>query len=336
MMLASPKPPQSKSSPSVLCKGCRKLIEDVLKGYSQRWEKSEENYQNFTSKLSDSCRGFERAIVTQANTPVGTKLVFNGKINRTLRVTQAIFKTLIKEHPFSKEAFDTCAVVGNGAILTDSGCGKMIDSARFVIRCNLPPLTDGYGEDVGVRTDLVTANPSIFWGKYNSLLERRRDLMPRLQSYGKSLILVPAFSFADNTQVALRLAYTLEDFDSPSRAVFLNSDYLHNLSRFWAAKGLKSRRLSTGFIMASLALELCSNVQLYGFWPFSNHPHGLHALNNHYYDDVKSLQGIHDMPAEFDLLLKLHSRGVLRLHLGRCPPVEESSSKWITEATHLQ
>ncbi|XP_051904618.1 alpha-2,8-sialyltransferase 8E-like isoform X2 [Hippocampus zosterae] len=301
----------------------RKGIDDMLKRYSKRWEKNEENYRKFTSKLSDSCRGFERAIVTQANTPVGTKLAYDGEINRMLRVTPDIFKTFIKEHPFSKKAFNTCAVVGNGAILTDSGCGKMIDSARYVIRCNLPPLTDEYSEDVGVRTDLVTANPSIFVKRYNSLFGRRRDLMERLQSYGKSPILVPAFSFISNTQVALRLANILEDLDSPSRAIFFNPDYLNNLSRFWAAKGLKTHRLSTGFMMASLALELCSNVHLYGFWPFSKPPHGLHALPYHYYDDPKPVRWwYHAMPAEFDLLLKLHSLGVLRLHLGRCPPVE--------------
>ncbi|XP_077415153.1 alpha-2,8-sialyltransferase 8E isoform X2 [Vanacampus margaritifer] len=306
--LASHKPPaQRKSSPSVLCKGCRELIDDVLKRHSQKWEKNEENYRNFTSKLSSSCRGFEKAIITQANTPVGTKMVYDAEMTKTLR-----------EHPFSNETFDTCAVVGNGGILADSGCGKMIDSAQFVMRCNLPPLNEKYGKDVGARTDLVSANPSIFNEKYNSLSGRRRDVMERLQSYGKSLILLPAFSFRMNTQVSLRVAYTLEDFGSPSRAVFFNPDYLRNLSQFWNANGLKSRRLSTGIMLASLALEACSNVHLYGFWPFSNHPHGLYTLTNHYYDDTEAKRWFHAMPVEFDLLLKLHSRGVLRLHLGRC------------------
>ncbi|XP_077351750.1 alpha-2,8-sialyltransferase 8E-like isoform X2 [Festucalex cinctus] len=306
--LASHKPPaQRKSSPSVLCKGCRALIDDVLKRHSQKWEKNEENYRNFTSRLSSSCRGFEKAIITQANTPVGTKIVYEAESTKTLR-----------EHPFSNKTFDTCAVVGNGGILMDSGCGKMIDSTRFVMRCNLPPLNKEYSKDVGFRTDLVTANPSIFNEKYNSLSGRRRGAMERLQSYGKSLILLPAFSFAMNTQVSLRVAYTLEDFGSPSHAVFFNPDYLRNLSQFWNTNGLKSRRLSTGVMMASLALEVCSNVHLYGFWPFSNHPHGLYALTNHYYDDTKAKRWFHAMPVEFDLLLKLHSQGVLRLHLGRC------------------
>lgn len=39
-----------------------------------------------------------------------------------------------QEHPFSNKTWDTCAVVGNGGILNNSSCGKMIDSAQFVIR----------------------------------------------------------------------------------------------------------------------------------------------------------------------------------------------------------
>ncbi|XP_061702437.1 alpha-2,8-sialyltransferase 8E-like isoform X2 [Syngnathoides biaculeatus] len=317
--LASHKPPaQRKTSPSVLCKGCRELIDKVLKRHSKKWEKNEENYRNFTSMLRRSCRGFEKAIITQSNTPVGTKIVYDAQRTKTLRVTPAIFNTFIKEHPFSSRTFSTCAVVGNGGILMDSGCGKTIDSAQFVMRCNLPPLSGEYGKHVGVRTDLVTANPTIFKDKYKSLSERRRDVVERLQSYGKSLILIPAFSFGVNTQVSLRVAYTLEDFASPSRAVFFNPDYLRNLSRFWASNGLKSPRLSTGLMMASLALEACSDVHLFGFWPFGHHPYGLYTLTNHYYDDHKANRRLHAMPVEFDLLLKLHSRGVLKLHLRRC------------------
>ncbi|XP_061702138.1 alpha-2,8-sialyltransferase 8E-like isoform X2 [Syngnathoides biaculeatus] len=283
-------PPQKKSpsQPSALCKGCRELIDDVLKRHSEKWKKNDDNHRTFTSNLSRSCRGYDSAIVTQANTPVGTKIQYDGEKGRILQVTPAIFKTFIKEHPFSNRTFDTCSVVGNGGILMDSGCGKTIDSAQFVIR-------------------------------YESLVGRRRSFAERLQSYGKSLILLPAFSYFFNTGLSMRAVYTMDDFASPAQGVFFNPDYLRNLSRFWNANGLKSRRLSTGIMMASMALEACSTVHLYGFWPFSNHPHGLYPLTNHYYDDKPVNARFHAMPVEFDLLLKLHSQGVLRLHLGDCP-----------------
>ncbi|XP_060946263.1 alpha-2,8-sialyltransferase 8F isoform X2 [Limanda limanda] len=317
--------PQKKSAPqpSDPCKGCREIIDKVLQRYSPTWKRQEDNYQKFRSQLNSKCHGFDKAIITQANTPVGHKLVYDGEKRRSLQVTPEVFSTFTKERPFSNKTWNTCAVVGNGGILTNSSCGQMIDSAQFVIRCNLPPLQNGYEKHVGTKTDLVTANPSILVEKYGALMGRRRPFVKSLRSYGDSLLLLPAFSYGHNTPVSLRAAYTIEDFESPTRPIFFNPEYLQSLAVFWRSQGLRAVRLSTGIIMASLALELCSNVHLYGFWPFSNHPHGLHALTNHYYDNRQTKTKFHAMPAEFDLLLRLHSQGALRLHLGDCPPGEK-------------
>ncbi|XP_059204415.1 alpha-2,8-sialyltransferase 8F-like [Centropristis striata] len=312
--------PRHKKSPSELCKGCKKVINKVKERYSQNWKKQEDNYSKFRSELSSKCNGFDKAIITQANTPVGSKIVYDGERKRILVVTPEIFNTFPKEHPLQNKTWDTCAVVGNGGILTDSDCGKLIDSAQFVIRCNLPPLEDDYEKDVGTKTDLVTANPSILTQKYGALTGHRRLFVESLRIYGDSLLLLPAFSYGHVTSVCQRVLYSIEDFKSPIRPVFLNPDYLHKLAIFWRSQGVKSLRLSTGIMMTSLALELCANVHLYGFWPFSNHPQGLYALTNHYYDNVQAKAGVHVMSAEFDLLLQLHSQGVLRLHLEDCRP----------------
>ncbi|XP_059191305.1 alpha-2,8-sialyltransferase 8F-like [Centropristis striata] len=295
------------------------IIAKVKERYSQNWMKQENNYTKFRSELSSKCNGFDKAIITQANTPVGSKIVYDGE-KKSLEVTPEIFSTFAKEHPLPNQTLDTCAVVGNGGILTNSSCGKMIDSAQFVIRCNLPPLEDDYEKDVGTKTDLVTANPSILTDKYGALQGRRRPFVESLGIYGNSLLLLPAFSYGQVTSVCQRAVYSIEEFESPIRPVFFNPEYLQKLGIFWRSQGIKSSRLSTGIMMTSLALELCANVHLYGFWPFSNHPHGLYNLTNHYYDDVKAKAGVHVMPVEFDLLLQLHIQGVLRLHLEDCRP----------------
>ncbi|XP_035511211.1 alpha-2,8-sialyltransferase 8F-like [Morone saxatilis] len=311
---------KSVPEPTDLCRGCREVIDKVVERYSQTWKKQEDNYQKFRSQLNSKCHGFDKAIISQANTPVGSKLVYDGEKKRTLQVTPEIFSTFAKERPFPNKTWDTCAVVGNGGILTNSSCGNTIDSAQFVIRCNLPPLNNGFEKHVGIKTDLVTANPSILVEKYGALMGRRRPFVESLRSYGNSLLLLPAFSYGHNTPVSLRAFYTMEDFGSPNRPIFFNPEYLQKLALFWRSQGLRAVRLSTGIIMTSLALELCANVHLYGFWPFSNHPHGFHALTNHYYDDRQTKKKFHAMPAEFDLLLRLHTQGVLKLHLGECQP----------------
>ncbi|XP_033949701.1 alpha-2,8-sialyltransferase 8F-like [Pseudochaenichthys georgianus] len=323
--LVPSEPPSPKNIwPSDLCKGCRELIEKVRELYSKTWKKQEDNYRNFSSQLRSECQGFDRAIITQANTPVGSNIVYSAESTTTRMVTPEIFSTFIKENPFPKKRFDTCAVVGNSGILTNSNCGEMIDSAQLVIRCNLPSLGKGYEKHVGNKTDIVTANPSILVRKYGSLDGPRRPFVESLHIYGKSLLLLPAFAFDFCTPLCLKAAYSIRDLESPIRPTYFNPDYLRRLSNFWRSRGLQRVLnrgiLSTGLLMVNIALENCANVHLYGFWPFSIHPFELNAVKNHYFDDETVNWGTHSMPAEFNLLLQLHSQGVLRLHLGNCLP----------------
>jgi len=148
----------------------------------------------------------------------------------------------------------------------------------------------------------------------------RRPFVESLHSYGKSMMVLSPFTYAHTTPVCLRAVYSIRDFESPIQPMFFNPEYFQSLALFWRSKGLTRGLLSTGLVMVNIALEHCANVHLYGFWPFSNHPFELNAVKNHYYDDKKGKWTVHSMPAEFDLLLQLHSQGVLRLHLGNCRP----------------
>uniref|UniRef100_A0A672GLE8 ST8 alpha-N-acetyl-neuraminide alpha-2,8-sialyltransferase 6 n=1 Tax=Salarias fasciatus TaxID=181472 RepID=A0A672GLE8_SALFA len=271
-----------------------------------------------SSLLNSKCRAAENAIVTQKNTPLGSKIVYSGKSKKkTIKVTTDLFRTFPKEHPFSKKKWDTCSVVGNGGILINSKCGKQIDSAQFVIRCNIPPLEGELQRDVGNKTNLVTANPSIFRLKFFSL-KNQSPFVESLRHFGDAMLLLPTFAFSANTRVCQRAVQAIKDLNSPIRPVSFNPEYMRNLSTYWRSQGLKGPRLSTGFIMVNLALELCNSVDLYGFWPFSFHPHNCCPLTNHYYDNSPAVKKVHSMPEEFNQLLKLHSQGILRIHLGDC------------------
>ncbi|MBN3313825.1 SIA8E sialyltransferase, partial [Atractosteus spatula] len=302
------------------CKECREKanIDKLAQVHSQTWQKQESRLQAFRAQLNMKCHGFSRAIITQANTLLGSKVMYDGERRKPVEVTPKLYSTFPKEHPFGNVSFQSCAVVGNGGILANSSCGEEIDGAQFVIRCNLPPVDRKYQDDVGNKTDLVTANPSILLERFEGLMEVRRPFVESLGGYGQPMLALPAFSYGHNTPVSLRVVYALQDFNSPVRAVFLNPEYLQNLARFWKAHGLRTVRLSTGLIVASLALELCASVTLYGFWPFSLHPFSKQHLTNHYYDDKQSKKSFHAMPAEFEHLLRLHSQGVIRVHLGSC------------------
>ncbi|XP_076737051.1 alpha-2,8-sialyltransferase 8E-like [Maylandia zebra] len=268
-------------------------------------------------QLSINCNGSNNAIVTRENTPVGSKIVCD-RDRTVIPVTPELFKILIKENPFSKKRWDTCSVVGSGGILTNSGCGKTIDSTDFVIRCNLPPLENEFKSDVGMKTNLVTANPSILTKKYGSLMARRRAFVDSLHQYGNSLLLFPCFSSGGTRAVCQRAVYAIEDMEIPIQPIFTNPQYLQSMDQFWNSQGVKGLRASTGAYMISLALELCETVHLYGFWPFSNHPYKLFPLTNHYYDNVPYNSRIHAMSDEFYYWVQLHNKGILKLHLEDC------------------
>ncbi|XP_032442526.1 alpha-N-acetylneuraminide alpha-2,8-sialyltransferase-like [Xiphophorus hellerii] len=314
------KPPQLNDSQS--CQDCRKKIEEMLQKYTQPWVKDEEKFQEIRTGLRVNCNGLENAIITQKNSPMRTKIVYDGDKGHTLKVNSQHFATFVKTRQILNKTLQSCAVVGNGGILANSYCGNNIDSAEFVIRCNLAPLLNGYEEHVGVKTNIVTANPSILSKRYGSLLGSRRRFVESLCQYDDAMVLLPAFSYVVNTALSFRALYTIDDFEMPIRSAFMNPNYLRSLAVFWRSHGLLEKRHSTGLMMVSLALELCDNVDLFGFWPFGLHPESFQELTHHYYDNNEAKKSVHVMSDEFKFLLQLHNQGVLNLHLGECVPEE--------------
>ncbi|XP_062381969.1 alpha-2,8-sialyltransferase 8E-like isoform X2 [Sardina pilchardus] len=280
-----------------------------------QWEQSKVESNNFSASLSESCNASSFLFTTKSNTPSGTTLHY--EVSGTLDINPEIFDMFPDDMPYSRSQFKRCAVVGNGGINLNSRCGKQIDSADFVFRCNIPPISDEYTADVGSRTDFVTINPSILVARFQKLEKWRKPFYENLQSYRNASIVLPAFHQKYNTDLSFRVKYALDDLGSPHGVVFFNPEYLLNVHRFWTLQGVRAKRLSTGLMLVSIAMELCEEVHLYGFWSFDTNPAG-DVINHHYYDNVKGRPGFHAMPEELFNFLQMHARGILHLHTKPC------------------
>ncbi|XP_058896988.1 alpha-2,8-sialyltransferase 8E isoform X2 [Kogia breviceps] len=282
-----------------------------------KWAMNISEANQFKSTLSRCCNAPSFLFTTQKNTPLGTKLKYEVDTSGIYHINQEIFHMFPKDMPYYRSQFKKCAVVGNGGILKNSRCGREINSADFVFRCNLPPISEKYTMDVGVKTDVVTVNPSIITERFHKLEKWRRPFYRVLQVYENASVLLPAFYNTRNTDVSIRVKYVLDDFESPQAVYYFHPQYLVNVSRYWLSLGVRAKRISTGLILATAALELCEEVHLFGFWAFPMNPSGLY-ITHHYYDNVKPRPGFHAMPSEIFNFLHLHSRGILRVHTGTC------------------
>ncbi|XP_022054245.1 alpha-2,8-sialyltransferase 8E isoform X3 [Acanthochromis polyacanthus] len=282
-----------------------------------RWEQNKEETSNFKMSLSRCCNAPSFLFTTKRNTPAGTKLRYEVDTSGILPITTEVFKMFPDDMPYSKSQYKKCAVIGNGGIIKNSKCGKEIDSADFVFRCNIPPINDKYSADVGTKTDLVTINPSIITERFQKLEKWRRPFYEVLQNYENSSVVLPAFYNTRNTDVSFRVKYMLDDFDSQRGVFFFHPQYLLNVQRFWAVQGVRAKRLSSGLMLVTAALEMCEEVHLYGFWAFPMNPSGI-FITHHYYDNVKPRPGFHAMPHEIFNFIHMHTRGIINVHTGQC------------------
>lgn len=130
-------------------------------------------------------------------------------------------------------------------------------------------------------------------------------------------MVLPAFYNTRNTDVSFRVKYMLDDFDSQRGVFFFHPQYLLNVQRFWAVQGVRAKRVSSGLMLVTAALEMCEEVHLYGFWAFPMNPSGIY-ITHHYYDNVKPRPGFHAMPHEIFNFIHMHTRGIVNVHTGQC------------------
>nr|XP_008505780.1 PREDICTED: alpha-N-acetylneuraminide alpha-2,8-sialyltransferase-like [Equus przewalskii] len=115
--------------------------------------------------MEDCCDPAHLFAMTKMNSPMGKSMWYDGEFLYSFTIDNSTYSLFPQATPFQLP-LKKCAVVGNGGILKKSGCGRHIDEADFVMRCNLPPLSSEYTKDVGSKSHLVTANPSIIRQSY--------------------------------------------------------------------------------------------------------------------------------------------------------------------------
>uniref|UniRef100_A0A8C5M9S6 Uncharacterized protein n=1 Tax=Leptobrachium leishanense TaxID=445787 RepID=A0A8C5M9S6_9ANUR len=277
------------------------------------WSRNASALMAIRSELQACCDAARYFLVTQENTQIGDNITYETQKSRQIVVTETLHKMFPKTSVFNKP-IRSCAVVGNGGILRNSCCGAEIDRADYVFRFNLPPMN--YSDDTGRKTNLVTANPSIVSKRYSRLHERRRPFMDLVKTFEPAPILMAAFSYPGTTDVTFKVFYTLDEFGSQQKVVYYHPNYLTNLAVYWKENGIAVRRLSSGFMIVSTALEICDKVTLYGFWPFDQDTNGKPILH-HYYDNMPPKRGAHSMPDEF-FYTQMHSKGIVKLQVEKC------------------
>uniref|UniRef100_A0A670XR27 Alpha-N-acetylneuraminide alpha-2,8-sialyltransferase n=2 Tax=Pseudonaja textilis TaxID=8673 RepID=A0A670XR27_PSETE len=298
----------------------KEIVAEVLRQQGRAWRRNLSAAAEFRKLLKDCCDPSHLFAMTKQNSPVGKRVWYDGELLYYWTIDNETFSLFPKVVPFQLP-LKRCSVVGNGGILKNSRCGKQIDQADFVMRCNLPPLSNAYSNDVGSKTQLVTANPSIINKRFQDLLWSRKAFVDIVKVYNQSYIYMPAFSMKGGTELSFRVYYTLTDIEAKQKVIFANPNFLRDTGKFWKSKGIHAKRLSTGLFLVSAALGLCEEVTIYGFWPFSVDLRGRY-ISHHYYDNVFPDSSFHAMPEEFLQLWFLYKKGVLRMQLEHC---EEAS-----------
>ncbi|XP_036415024.1 alpha-N-acetylneuraminide alpha-2,8-sialyltransferase-like isoform X2 [Colossoma macropomum] len=234
-------------------------------------------------RLSSYCNASGSLFLTQKNSEVNQSVPYETRPNAKYKLRPDVYIKLPQDMPWRGRSLGRCAVVGSGGIILNSSCGREIDSADFVIR-------------------------------FSDFMRNDSRLRRRLGDYTNTSFMIAAFAYTFCTKQSINL---LQAMWPERHLLFLSPTYLRTLDQFWRGRGLRAQRLSTGFMLISSALELCENVHVYGFWPFSTDLHQ-RPVNYHYYDKIQPNRAVHAMPEEFLRLLQLHSQGALTLHLQPC------------------
>ncbi|XP_071478718.1 alpha-2,8-sialyltransferase 8B-like [Diadema antillarum] len=236
-----------------------------------------------------------------------------------MKITKSLTALARNKQTRSIPLVDSCALVGNSGILSNSSCGDAIDMADLVLRMNLAPAGGEYARDVGSKTNVTTINGEQSRAIFACAMDYTNTSVDNVTDDCRCLLKL--MQRQNNTIIWCIKGFALMKFIKTGLQFYVKYHDLKVLFAFSPASPIgptgmwmKVRHATTGAALYLAATTFCRRITLYGFYPRYVDPTN-RTLRYHYYDNafVNYSKSAHSFNKEFEVLKSLEDDGHLKI-----------------------